>query len=317
MLWPLFLYGIPAAFLSDSYTASDPTAHGLCSHAANSLSFLAPDTVMGNFTLGQAKAVDLGWNLVVGRGAQAVMAYTSYKVVVGALMRIAEVTPIEYSLFAGLVFSPTSVLTVPHLVRGVWSLRGWRPKFAMGWLLYSSILILAMPTIIDASTGYIQPQSVFYQSGNPDDEHGPVYGPTETLPSALRENVNESDYTCTSSGMYQWGFSSRWFLVLMAIIPVWFFGTYCLWMDAQHNSELTRKGRKMGRWRAVADLAEAMSGELGPHTSAYSDQQLQRALRDRPPIKYHVRADEKGLSHLFLTPRSEGRLELGYEVRYG
>lgn len=318
MLWPLWVYGIPAALLSVPFHPSGSTAKDFCSAARNSFNFFEPDTVMGNFTLGQAKAIDVGWNIVVGRGAQALMTYTSYSVVASALMRIAEVSPVKYSLFAGLAFYPTSAYTIPHLIRGIWNLRGWRPKFAMVWLLFSSIVILSMPSLIDASTGYIQPQSLFYVSGDPNDTHSQIYGPNEYLPRKLLEgNVSQTDYTCKSSGSYQWGFSSGWFLLIMTLIPVWFFGIYCMWMDSQHNSELTRKGRTMGTWRAVADLAEAMTMELGPHANSYSDKQLGKVLENRPPIKYHSSVDEKGMHRIHLAPRQSGKLDLSYEATYG
>jgi hypothetical protein len=319
MLWPLYLYGTLAAVFSASDNTYSTSANRFCNADRKStFTFFEPDTVMGNFTLGQAKAIDVGWNIVVGRGSQAIMGYTSYSVVASALMRIAEVTPVKYNLFAGLVFYPTGVLTIPHLIKGVWSLRGWRPKFAMVWLLFSSVVILAMPTLIDASSGYLQPQSLFYAPGDSITNHGPNYGPYESLPRVFATGqVSEEEYTCKSDGAYQWGFSSGWFLTIMALIPVWFFGTYCMWLDSQHNSELTRKGRSMGTWRAVADLAEAMTIELGPHANGYSNKQLEKVLENRPPMKYDALVDEQGMNHIVLTPRQSTKLELSYEATYG
>jgi len=39
---------------------------------------------------------------------------------------------------------------------------------------------------------------------------------------------------------------------------VFLFGSWVLWFDANLHSELCRKGRRMGIWRAIADLSEAM-----------------------------------------------------------
>ncbi|EON63523.1 hypothetical protein W97_02751 [Coniosporium apollinis CBS 100218] len=318
MLWPLFVYGLPVAFFAQSLGGYYMTVNRFCSQRQGEFSFFEPDTVMGNFTLGQAKAIDLAWNTVLGRGGQAVMTYTSYNAVANALTRIAETTPVKYELFAGLAFYPTGVFTLAHLVKGLHSLRGWRPKFAMAWLLFSSVLILAMPSLIDASSGYIQPPSLFYVSGVPGDNHGPLYRASEQVPRALLSvNASEAPYTCMADGVYQWGFASGWFLILMTLMPVWVFGTYCIWMDTQHNSELTRKGRTMGPWRAVVDLAEAMALELGPHTNGYSDAQLAKILENRPPIKYDAQVDEKGLSHIGLAPRLSARLKLSFEAMYG
>lgn len=73
----------------------------------------------------------------------------------------------------------------------------------------------------------------------------------------------------------------------------------------------------MGTWRAVADLAEAMTLELGPHTNGYSNAELAKVLKDRPPIKYDVQVDEKGLNHIGLAPKLSERLKLSFEAAYG
>lgn len=192
---------------------------------------------MGNFTLGQAKAIDLSWNTVLGRGGQAIMGYTSYNVVASALTRIAEHTPVKYELFAGLALYPTDVFTMIPLAKGLGNLRGWRSKFAMAWLLFSAALVFAFPSLIDTSSGYLQPQTLFYVSGDPSDTHGPEYSPFEQVPRALLlSNATEADFTCKGDSAYQWGFASGWFLIIMTLMPVWVFGTWIVWLDAQHNS---------------------------------------------------------------------------------
>ncbi len=318
MLWPLFFYGLPAGLLSVFFSSSGTTAIEFCRRSSNEFSFIEPTIVMGNFTLGQAKTIDLCWNTVIGRGGQAIMGYASYNAVSSALLRIAEVTPVTYDLFASLSLNPNDWFTIIDLVKGVRNLQGWRPKFAMFWLLFSAILIIAMPSIIDASTGYVQPLTLFYVSGDVNDTHGPEYNPTERIPDALRVGeATDVEYICKTSTIYQWGFSRSWFMIIMALIPVWFFGTYCLWLDAQHNSELTRKMRNLGQWRTIADLSEAMTAELGPHINGYSDKELAKVLKSRPAIKYDVQVDEQGINHIFLTPRHSSKLKLSFEATYG
>jgi hypothetical protein len=65
-----------------------------------------PSFLVGNFTLGQAKAIDLVWNTVVGRGVQFLMAWSSFSILTQGLMRIAEGTPVQHDLFAAVVFKP-------------------------------------------------------------------------------------------------------------------------------------------------------------------------------------------------------------------
>jgi hypothetical protein len=82
-------------------------------------------------------------------------------------------------------------------------------------------------------------------------------------------------------GGYQWGFATIWQQI------IWMLGTYCVWIDAQHNSKLRRKGRTINAYRAVADMAEAMTEALGPNLAAYSGMELEEALKSRGGVMYY------------------------------
>lgn len=43
---------------------------------------------------------------------------------------------------------------------------------------------------------------------------------------------------------------------------VWLIGMFFLWLDAERNSKLIRRGRRVGKWRAILDLAAAVEEEL-------------------------------------------------------
>ena len=47
----------------------------------------------------------------------------------------------------------------------------------------------------------------------------------------------------------------------------------------------TRKGRRMGTYRAVADVAEAMQEDLGEQICAYLEKELESAARRSGPLK--------------------------------
>lgn len=99
----------------------------------------------------------------------------------------------------------------------------------------------------------------------------------------------------------------------------WLLGLWILWLDCDTNSELCRKGRRSGLWRAVTDISEAMREQLGPNLCAYSDQELADALKMRPPVKYHVShgtSDELG--HIGLSSGApSGRFRLQWNREYG
>lgn len=100
---------------------------------------------------------------------------------------------------------------------------------------------------------------------------------------------------------------------------VWLLGTYAVWMDAQHNSELVRKGRSMNTFRASSDIADAMAEILGPNTSAYSGKELTKALDSNSTVMYQTTIDKTtGLGTLGLTSYGKGKMsKLGWTTLYG
>lgn len=96
-------------------------------------------------------------------------------------------------------------------------------------------------------------------------------------------------------------------------------GTYCVWIDVQHNSELRRKGRTMNTYPAVVDMAEAMTEALGPNLAAYSGGELDEALKERGGVMYYSDVDEvTGLGKVGMTVRKRGGMgKLSWDVVYG
>lgn len=54
--------------------------------------------------------------------------------------------------------------------------------------------------------------------------------------------------------------------------------TYGLYVYVNCTSELCKKGRHLGKYRAVLDVAEAAAEELGPNICAYNDNELEKTL---------------------------------------
>ncbi|CAG8974676.1 hypothetical protein HYALB_00006410 [Hymenoscyphus albidus] len=54
--------------------------------------------VATDFSFGTAKAIDLAWNWIIGRGLQCVLSILAYRVFCDAIMRAAELTPMSYEL---------------------------------------------------------------------------------------------------------------------------------------------------------------------------------------------------------------------------
>jgi hypothetical protein len=91
-----------------------------------------------------------------------------------------------------------------------------------------------------------------------------------------------------------------------------------LWLDCDTNSELCKKGRRLGLWRAISDISEAMREELGPNICAYSESELAEVLKNRPPIKYYVdHGTSQEPSHIGLSSKASGRIRLRWDHEYG
>ncbi|KAI9877080.1 MAG: hypothetical protein M1830_004855 [Pleopsidium flavum] len=129
-----------------------------------------------------------------------------------------------------------------------------------------------------------------------------VYVPDSSQPSASFEILHHiGNYTCDfdweldidnvqciANSTYQWGFSSNFIYLAVACNALWTFCTYCIWAYANWKSELCRKGRRLGKYRAAMDMAEAVTQELGPDICAYKDKELEKTLKSRPPLRYIV-----------------------------
>ena len=76
------------------------------------------------FTITEARAVDLTWNLVVGRGLQTLIGFVSYRVACYGLLRVAETVPVSYDLFQTVALRPLSFPVDHAFVAGNISYKG-------------------------------------------------------------------------------------------------------------------------------------------------------------------------------------------------
>ena len=93
-----------------------------------------------------------------------------------------------------------------------------------------------------------------------------------------------------------------------------------VWIDANLNSQLCRKGRKVrGYFRAAADLSEAMRETLGDEFCAYRDADIARELRqERNGLRYYSTDVKDGeISHIGIRSIRRDELTLRDGVLYG
>ncbi|KAK5124885.1 hypothetical protein LTR85_001075 [Meristemomyces frigidus] len=119
------------------------------------------------YSFEQVKIVDLAWDVLLGRGGQALlgwMAYRLFRQVIAVLMERGEV---GYDVFASLAFNSGSLSSLLMLLRHA---VGWSPlpqsKRALGAyaaMAVATSYIIAMPTLLSAMTDYQRYASIYAQ----------------------------------------------------------------------------------------------------------------------------------------------------------
>jgi hypothetical protein len=84
---------------------------------------------------------------------------------------------------------------------------------------------------------------------------------------------------CYPATEYQWGFSYLLLFIVSILNFIWVFIMFCLWRNAEHRSRLCKTGRKLGTFRAAMDLSSAIRAELGPDAETYSNNVLNKQLK--------------------------------------
>lgn len=318
--WYTYCYGDYCYFDSDSGWRTQlllSTSHFYQPCDADTYSSLEPTFLIPrNFTLSQAKAIDISFNLFVGRGIQALLLSIAYITTTDILMRLTENTPVRFDLFSALAFSPATFSTTYKVARGGFTLRGWRAKFIMAWIFLSSVYLAILPTLVDTMSGYIQSKRKdveFFEGQNRVTIPYDSWNYTEWKVS----HTDDYNYVCTPLEGYQWGLAETWVSITLILFGIWLLGTFTIWMDAQHSCQLRRKGRGLETIRAVVDLAGAVHGVLGEEISAYSGKELRKAMEKSPEVMYGIEVDKKRAEQIKLGMPSQGLGKLGWETVYG
>lgn len=197
-----------------------------------------------------------------------------------------------------------------------------RPKFVMFWTLFSTAFVVVLPTLINTMIGYAPRRVILVEF--PDRQKEP-YSSNATLMAELQQHGNlTADWKpiclAADDSRFQWGFSSLLMAITWYTFGVWIFGTYLAWLDARYHSELVRKERIVdGPLRAVVDLAEVVKEAVGPNTTAYSGEALQRELNKKGRVMYTTETNKvRGLGKIKLTARNTGKkLKLDWNTEYG
>jgi hypothetical protein len=120
----------------------------------------------GHLTFSQAKAIDVVWDIVIGRGGQAILLFVAFKVFTMALSRTMETTPVSYGTFQSMAFTSPNFVSPFLLVRDFATNRGLRARLAVAWTIIASIFVLAFPSLNDTVSGYSTNVEAFLKDNN-------------------------------------------------------------------------------------------------------------------------------------------------------
>ncbi|KAL2026504.1 hypothetical protein VTO58DRAFT_102484 [Aureobasidium pullulans] len=114
-----------------------------------------------------AKAIDLAWNTLAGRGSQALAAFMSYRMFKGMLYLSSEKRGISAETFATIALSNTRIWSYGPVIKTVCSNKlGVLHRLAYVWILISVIYLLLAATMIDLMTGYQSGEATWFQLPN-------------------------------------------------------------------------------------------------------------------------------------------------------
>jgi hypothetical protein len=123
----------------------------------------------GGYTFTQVKAIDMAWDVLVGRGLQALsilVAYTIFSRMIASLMEHGEV---GYDMFAAVAFNAGSLSSIITLMRHTIGMtpvpRTGRAILAYLGMMLATIYITCLPSLISAMTGFVPQYSLYFQIG--------------------------------------------------------------------------------------------------------------------------------------------------------
>lgn len=126
---------------------------------------------------------------------------------------------------------------------------------------------------------------------------------------------------CIPEQYFVWGWSSLLLYITLGLQLAWTLGMLGVWLDANINSQLCRKGRKVrGYFRAAADISEAMRETLGDEFCAYSESDIARELeKEHNGLRYYTSyvKDSGDISHIGISSTRRDGLYLRDDVIYG
>jgi hypothetical protein len=130
-----------------------------------------PNLSFGSMTFTQVKAIDVAWDLLVGRGGQVALAWVNWRVCGEWLAAHMERWHTGWRVYAALAFEANTLPTLGVLCTDMFAATQgskrtwfWRRVAVLGIVL-STLYVLSFPTLMAAMTGYIAKSKPYVQDG--------------------------------------------------------------------------------------------------------------------------------------------------------
>ncbi|KAI1131225.1 hypothetical protein F5Y10DRAFT_79838 [Nemania abortiva] len=262
--------------------------------------FFQINLAFGSLTYTDVKTIDILWDIVVGRGGQALLSIASWRVFSNYVATSIAVRPVTYTTFHT-IFLETgpSIASVYRLARDFLLQSSLDSTPATVFIVWSMLFILGWPTFAGAATGYTPTTNPFILTF---DGNYVLFSYFQFKPDAgnLTSTTPHDVYWMFSNQLYslsyiqengqcqpvrnrfKWGFSFLQIFILVIGLLVWTFGTCLLWLQSrirlpfQDQLEIPRgyKG-----WLLFADTIVRQLKWAGFDARSLMNSQMKTAIR--------------------------------------
>lgn len=101
-----------------------------------------------------AKFIDIIWDIVVGRGGQAILGWITYKISSQYLTLAMHEAAVPYSTYEALAFMPPTLTRTIRLMRDLLLNRGRKARLIILWIVLSSLFVISFSSFATAMSGY-------------------------------------------------------------------------------------------------------------------------------------------------------------------
>ncbi|KAI0435082.1 hypothetical protein F5Y09DRAFT_294779 [Xylaria sp. FL1042] len=255
--------------------------------------FFQVNIATGNLTFTQAKVIDTTWDLIVGRGGQAILSLITWKVFTNYVAMSMTIQPVTFATYRILFAdSGPSISSTTSLLHDFIRFKGLASKSAGAFLIYSILLSLALPTLVSSATGYTSLNEGFIRAY--DNNLVPISSFNQLDTSILNSPWLYSNETYTQDEIkqrgvcvpvkdrYQWGGSFLQIFLLHILLALWTIGCLTLMLSSHAHYRVTKDTEAPKGYQALGILVGNIDDQLTESTvkvCTTTDQQLKATIK--------------------------------------